>query len=271
MKKVIIILLVIQNLLTMGQNTKEKHAIRIENEKITFELPKDSTVAANLKKAIEEYWYYNDNYEFAQVGSCSDNSIKISIVLTTLTYVVREFSIKDELGSILKLMITIDKPRFSIGFSRFPELSYLDFVEIIKRSQFVLLEIKEEGSWNKAFVGIHKKYGKELKNKTLLVDTSLFKENISIEKFGTKYPYKFAYVSKEVIEDAIINNDKSKAYFKIVEEKVGIIVQYIVNAGTGKIYAGNYSKIETIDNIRNCSKNKTLTLDDIRCFLRKIR
>jgi len=86
----------------------------------------------------------------------------------------------------------------------------------------------------------------------LLVDPGILEYDLlNYDLFKSIYHYKFEFASIEDIKNAILENDESKAYICIVEEKVGVYVIYICNTKTGKVYTHKHSVIQSIGSRAN--------------------
>lgn len=235
-----------------------KTASKIKNSKLYIGLTEIDETDTNLKKSIYDYWHFNANYDFENLSRKSKDISTLRLMVSNIgaTYVIR-------LGNGSRIQ--------DIGFNKYSELSYYDFVEAVKRAQFIMKEIIEAGSWAKVFKSTKKKYGKELKDKTLLVDRRLLKEKLSEEKFKAIYPYAYKFVDKEEVRKAVLENDESKVYFSIVEEKVGVYVQYICNAGTGKIYTHKHSVFQPNEARANKLFDRYVGEGDLKDLSRRIQ
>lgn len=78
----------------------------------------------------------------------------------------------------------------------------------------------------------------DLSGKTLLIEKDIVSnELINEEKFSKYYPYKYKFVEKDEVAEAINNKDNSKAYlYYAMDDKVGVAVT-IWEAGTGRCLA----------------------------------
>ncbi len=171
---------------------------------------------------------------------------------------------EEYLGSALKLKLYAGDRQFSVGFNVNSRLDYVDFVETVKRFDYFAKEIYKEGSWGKAWKSSKKPQEEVLQSKTLLVDASLLKEEVDESTFAEIYPYPFKFVAPDVIEKAILKSEKDKLFFSIVEEKIGVLVQYICEAEMGEIHSLNYSILQTTGSIKHKAFNNVIGKSDLK-------
>lgn len=250
----------------------EEAATQIKRSKLQIVISGIDPVDSSFMKAINNYWDFNKSFRFKKESgrervSKGRTVSKMELVNTSLVESTEFNNIemsRSELGSAFMIRFENGKHYQNIGFNKYSELKYFDFVEAVKRAQFVMKEIIKLGSWRKVFNATKKVYGKELESKTLLVDERVLKEGVGEEEFGEIYPYEFQFVDYQEIEKAVLDNDDSKAYFSIVEEKVGVYVQYICNAGDGKIYTHKHSVLQTKSSMANKSFNRVIGKSDLK-------
>jgi hypothetical protein len=199
---------------SFGQMNAET-ANKIKESTLSIKLTGIHSLDSNLVKAIKNYWSFTRKYEFVHTNSSNNDfpGMKFDIQDLTSTIVDKygkeEYSNTRYLGSTRVITVEINNSKVQVGFSKSSDLTYLDIVESIKRLQFTLSEIILEGGYRVAFLNIKNKYGKELKDKTLLVDNELVKKNLDVEAFKSIYPYHFKFTDKITIEKGVRLNADS--------------------------------------------------------------
>ncbi len=185
-----------------------------------YEHPFYEKMNINLKEAIQKYWTYSESVEFITKDELKEFS--------------KDKSKKDKYAYLMfsdKLyQANVHAGFFCIGllnkkiythFKKFgnpnKELTLADYKQglywLQKDLTMVRHSLKEAKANTKILI---EKCKEEIPNSTLLIDKDLITNNLK-ENISEFYKYNYKIVSKEVIDEAIINETPNVIYFKTLE------------------------------------------------------
>ncbi|WP_298514575.1 hypothetical protein [uncultured Kordia sp.] len=221
----------------MGMKKKMKQA-KLLKEKILLVPVEDSDFGQRLKTAVQENWTFNKEIKFVtkeelkvfrknkkerdayayldytsspKIGMYPGNVIKVSFLGEAspiyYTAVSTEYA-RNIFGKNASKVVATNKKK---------DFTKADLLFAVKQLQLNIDSFtKYKKMKRKEIMKAYKEQLKGvsvLKNKTLLIDANTFTKK-ALKKFESMYKYEYEIVSKEVIDDAIINSYEDKAYIK---------------------------------------------------------
>ncbi len=214
----------------------------------------------SLKKGFENSWNFSNEVKFItseelETYNSESNTGKYAYFKIQIEKGDNGFSLIKSKGLITTYNYAIyltgeKKPVYSFMYSSsLPNAADFKFISQQIQNYLTVRELLKSGEKSKNelksefYENAHK-----IKDKTLLINKEDISDNL-IEEIKNIYKYQYKLTSKEEIDEAILNNDKSKAYLKIVPQgqitgssgplKVSklMFVQFIMNAEDGKVLA----------------------------------
>jgi hypothetical protein len=259
---------------SFGQMSAE-NARKVKATTLLIELTGSSTTDSSLVKAVRNYWSFTDKYKFIQSNDTGDQGQlpRMKLVyqeLVVVATIVDGFgkaisSSSSNRGGAYIIILEMGKSKMQFGFSKTSELHYPDIVEAIKRLQFSMSETMIRGNLKVNFFVPQLIYSKQLKDKILLVDKQVLKKKLDSKAFKSIYPYDFKFTDKKEIDEAILQNDSSKAYIIAPEERVGIFGHFICDAQTGKIYVYRH-----VSYLNSKKTDRKMGISDIKKLVKRI-
>ena len=225
----------------------------------------DSVMQLPSGKAIKTLFSTNNKYAIVQLRSYalgSDNKI--------IELYGNEVEAINAIGRIEKLVISTEAGIvYFISLPSKPDYSKEMFCEAVRRGVSMLDEIELEGSWNKAYKSVKKKYANEIEGRTLLICNDLIENSNAKEKIDKMIPFKKQFVDIEIIDSVINTKNNKYAYIVITDENVLVNTKYICAAESGKIITREHSSsILTVGGFRSTRDAKYyLRPHDMRAFL----
>lgn len=246
---------------------RAKPAVKAKHSIVSVGYTGHLEVDSILTKALTEYWVFSKGLRYVELEKLNAERPKLELV-KSVYYLEHKFNNLrlngGELGNAFMLRISVGDSYLTSGFDKYSDLSYYNFVDVIKRLQFSMDEIIEIGGWYKAYNALKSKYVHELDDKILLVDKRLLKEKLDHEKFSEIYPHEFEFVDIEEIQKAVIGNSEKYAYITIVEAKPGVYVQMICSTENGKIYTQKHSMLMVSSQVAKKSLNSYIGVKDLK-------
>lgn len=230
-------------------DTNVKHYEGIKNETTYFLLSGEASYDERLTSVLEKHWHYND-YKVITSAQLADQKIKPRFIVGLMTVNFYYNNMKTGV-EVVRMTLTegfkfnrkgefhSDNQLVGIQMDEFDEASITHAVKSIQKTvEFVLLyDRRMNVKFSKFLKKIHKLYSREIRNKTLYVVAEDMHDKVDskaeLKKFY-KYPAKF--VSRDELNQAIINNQKDAVYMKMVQYKAYRLVLFF-SAEDGKLLA----------------------------------
>ena len=212
-------------------NSSFKDAVESEwTEHTTFKIITEDELKEHKKNKIDTYAYLK--YDKISTGKAIDNS-------TTKYKVIRYFKLKGKKEYGLYEFIRFKEKDHK---ARFYELIQNINNTFINPSHILSMNYtrgsSKEDVQNRA-LNLANTAKEELKDKTLLINQDLLDKEINDEIIKKYYPYSFKIVSENEIDEAIVNNDKTKAI---------LLKSEIIDVDTGKLIFHFYFNYDDLTN-----------------------
>lgn len=278
-----------------GMKKKVKNATLLK-ERILLVPVETSEFGEQLKAAVQKVWTYNKDIRFITEGELKTfrKNKKERKNYAVLDYLDAGLHTND-LGDVIKigfldnsypvhaLMISsVDTDSESFSKIEKKDINEADLLFYVRQLQEQLINLTKYKKMSR--IKIAKKIQKinadgikTLKTKTLLIEKNALTKK-ALKEFKANYKYDYKIVSKEVIDDAIINSYDDKLYIKGIaqvsgklDDRVGVLPNdrndHIVKIVTYAIYDSATNDVA----YTFLSMRIKLSQKDVKNFLKDIR
>ena len=242
----------------------------------------------NILYAFKQEWTYSDSVIQMQTGlatrllfSTEKKYVRVQLKTyslgsggATIDYEGDDKRVTSGVGRISKLLISTEKGEtYFIALPTDPDFTKEMFVEAVRRGIFIMKEIEEVGSWNKAYIGLEKKYASEINNKTLLICDTDIEDTIQKNKIQSIIPFESKFVPIETIDSLIQNKVEGFAYIVVTGENISANTKYVCSTKDGKVITRDHSaSVTSIYSFQSDSKAKYyLRPQDIKSIIKNLQ
>lgn len=242
---------------SQSKNTKRKAIYDLKGRTIIIATKNNNQgMYDNLHYAFQQEWKFSDSIIQQASGKALNTvfstakkyamvqlkTFSLGIDRSIIEYDGDDMYVASGVGKISKLLLSTESGNvYYFSLPTQPDFSKEMFCEAVRRGVFMLNEIETEGSWNKAYKKLKRKYTGEMQGRTLLICNDIIENNAQKDKIEKMIQFDKQFVNNDFIDSVIHYKIKKYAYIVIGGENVLVNTKYICAAEDAKVLTREHS------------------------------